>query len=311
MDRQEKLFELFNEQIVGGCVVLVKGNQNFIYTYGKRSLIKNIPVEEDTIFRIASISKVIIDMAVLKLVEDKLIDLDEDISNILGFKVRNPRYLDIPITPRMLMMHTSSITNGLNDENREIGYNGVNGHHYFVSLEDLLVNKVSIYYTDQTFSEFAPGEKYIYSNFGFGILACLIEKRTNQLFTEYVEKHFLKPLNIDASFKANKIKSQDKISDTFLSFNTNRTAQSFIEGSYPDFSLGNNFRGPAGGLFISMPDLSKIMVALMNEGKYQDVQLLDKTTVDTLLTMNFLPSQMVEDKQVSIIGHPGNAYGVT
>ncbi|NLZ84775.1 MAG: serine hydrolase [Acholeplasmataceae bacterium] len=311
MDFKEQLFNLFNHQIVGGSVVLIKNGMFFQYNYGCRSLINNRPVEDDTIFRIASISKVIIGMTVMKLTEDGLLDLDEDIGNYLGFRVRNPKYPDVPITPRMLLMHTSSITNGLDNESVEIGYNGVNGKKFFVALEDLLLNTQSGYYTEKTYSPFCPGEKYIYSNFGFGIIACIIEKVTNTLFTDFVEQKILKPLKLDASFKADRIRKQDKISDTFLGFTTNRTANSFIEATYPDFPLGNNFRGPAGGLFISMPDLSKIMVALFNDGKYRDVQLLKKETVDYYLSMNFLPSRTYPDKGVLLQGHTGNAYGVT
>lgn len=311
MEWKAELFKLFNNQIVGGSVVLVKENQTYQYNYGYRSLNNSLPVEDDTIFRIASISKVIIGMAVMKLVESERLDLDEDISSYLGFRVRNPKYPHVPITTRMLLMHTSSVTNGLTDETVEIGYNGVNGHHYFVSLEDLLFNSTSKYYTEKTYSDFCPGEKYIYSNFGFGIIACIIEKITHQLFTVFVEQNILKPLCLDASFKANKIQKQDKISDTFSGFSTNRTATSFIEATYPDFPLGNNFRGPAGGLFISMPDLSKIMTSLINGGKYRDVQLLKKEAFDYYLSANFLPGRHYPEKNVYLQGHTGNAYGVS
>ena len=112
-------------------------------------------------------------MAAMKLVEEGKLNLDEDISNILGFKIRNPKYPSIPITTRMLMLHKSSITDGLEDESVEIGYNGVNGKHYFVSLEDLLLNKNSKYYTDETYSNNKPGDKYLYSNFELELLLVL------------------------------------------------------------------------------------------------------------------------------------------
>jgi CubicO group peptidase (beta-lactamase class C family) len=92
----------------------------------------------------------------------------------------------------------------------DIGYNGINGLHYFVSLDDLLTNQNSKFYTDKTYSDYKPGEKYIYSNFGTGIIACIIEKCSNKLFTEFVEKYFFKPLHMDANFKAKNIVKKDK-----------------------------------------------------------------------------------------------------
>jgi CubicO group peptidase (beta-lactamase class C family) len=100
------------------------------------------------------------------------------------------------------------------------------------------------------------------------------------------------------------------MSDTFTGFTTNKKAKAFIDSTYPDYPLGNNFRGPAGGLFVSMQDLSKIMVALMNDEKYKEVRILNKETVDTLLDMNFFASRHYEEKQVDLKGYTGGAYGI-
>ena len=308
MELKEKLYSIFAEQIVGGSVVLIKEDEEFIYNYGFSSLKENKKVETDTIYRIASISKLIIGMAAFKLVEEGLLDIDQDISEILGFKIRNPKYTNNPITTRMLLLHTSSITDGSSEDN--LGYNAVNGGHYFVSLDDLLTNENSKYYTNKTFFDSLPGEKYVYSNFGPGIIACIIEKASGLLFTEFVDKYFFKPLNMDASFKANNIMNKDKISDTFTNFETNKTAIDFIVGSYPDFSFGNNFRGPAGGLFVSMKNLSKIMVVLMNDGMYKNKSILREDTVDKLLNINFFASRVYKEKQAMLKGFTGGAYGI-
>ena len=97
----------------------------------------------------------------MKLTEDGLLDLDEDIGNYLGFRVRNPKYPDVPITTRMLLMHTSSITNGLDNESVEIGYNRVNGKEILCRIGRLIAY-TSGYYTEKTYSPLPRG-KYIYS----------------------------------------------------------------------------------------------------------------------------------------------------
>ena len=85
----------------------------------------------------------------MKLVEEKKLNLDQDISKYLGFKVRNIHFPDDIITTRMLMTQTSSITDGFDDEDltnetRRDGYNGVNGTSLDVTLEDLLIPNDSI-----------------------------------------------------------------------------------------------------------------------------------------------------------------------
>ena len=330
----DKVYSILKNRVVGAQLFIYNNSKQVHYNYGKSSLSKDEDVVNDTIFRIASISKTVVAMAALKLMEEGKLDLNADISSILEFKIRNPKYPDEVITPKMLMLHTSGITDGYKDDDLthngiEKGYNGVNGKPYFVALEDLLSNQLSDYYTNKTFAEFRPGEKFSYSNFGTGILACVVEKCSGKMFNDYVTEAFFKPLGVDASFKANQIHKKDKISDTFYydalkrEFKTDRTAKSFVEMTYNNFPLGENYRGPAGGLFISMSDLNKMMQLLLHDGVYQDKRLLKKETIDLMLSMHFLGSR--EDylakglqlqfkdsiEGVLLKGHTGSAYGVS
>lgn len=331
MSFEEKFNELLRGNVVGSQAVIYKNGETFQYNFGYSSLEEKKEVEDSTIFRIASISKIVVAMAALKLHEEGRLNIDADLSDIFGYKIRNPHYPDVPITTKMLMLHTSSINDGFDDENRdydnlEVGYNGVNGRSYFVKLEDLLSNKDSKYYTDKTFLNKLPGTHFEYSNFGTGILACVVEKCSGMLFTEYVFKYILKPLGVDASFRASEIEKKEMISDTFLfnnEFKTYRTSKSFIDNTYPFFEVGQNFRGPAGGLFISMQDLARVMITLMNDGIYEDVQILKKETVDLMLQMHYLGPRtdyLAKGLQLKFIdpipnlllkGHNGSAYGVS
>lgn len=330
----KKINDILKNRVVGAQLVIYSDSKQVKYNYGKSSLAEKKEVINDTIFRIASISKIVVSMAALKLMEEGKLDINSDISFMFGFKIRNPKYPNDIITPKMLMLHTSSILDGFNDEDLthegiEKGYNGVNGRTYFVALEDLLSNKTSKYYTDKTFADYRPGEKFSYSNFGTGILACIVEICSDKLFNDYVTEVVFKPLGLDASFKANQIKNQNNISDTFYydnltkHFITSRTGKSFIEKTYTDYPLGQNFRGPAGGLFISMPDLSKLMQILIHDGVYEDTQLLKKETVDLMLSMHYLGTDedyIAKGLQLKFIdavdnvllkGHTGTAYGVS
>ena len=76
---------------------------------GYSSIGKKEYTKDTSIYRIASISKVIVAIGLLKLYEKGLVDIDEDISKYLGFKVRNPKYPNDLITLRMIMAQSSSI----------------------------------------------------------------------------------------------------------------------------------------------------------------------------------------------------------
>jgi CubicO group peptidase (beta-lactamase class C family) len=60
MALNEKFYNIFHDQIVGGNVVFIKNQDEIKYHYGYRSLLDNKPTEDDTIYRIASISKLVI-----------------------------------------------------------------------------------------------------------------------------------------------------------------------------------------------------------------------------------------------------------
>jgi CubicO group peptidase (beta-lactamase class C family) len=291
--------------------------------YGMASLEDGKSVTLSTIFRIASISKIVVAVAVLQLVEKRLVSLDDDIGDILGFKIRNPRYPDDKITIKMLMTQTSSITDGP-DEGRA-GYNNVNGTSLPVTLRELLAPNPGEYYTEATWSPNRPGEKFIYSNFGCGILACVVEKATGEYFTDYVKRNVLDPLGVDASFRADEIINKEAIADLYYADNAgrlrrSRSGASFVESVYPRFPLGENYRGPAGGLFISMRDLARFARILIDDGAYFGRRILNKETVDLMLQIHWHgadKSYQAKGLQLKFInqfgptfkGHTGSAYG--
>lgn len=336
MNYNEKFKKICEEaRLVGASNVIVR-NDEIVNTvnYGYKSLSSKEEVTTDTIFRIASISKTVAAIGLMQLVEQKKINLDDDISKYFGFKIRNPKYPDDVITVKMITTQTSSITDGYDDEGDlpantsvTMGYNGVNGTSYDASLEDLLIPSDSIFYTPLTYSDYRPGERFIYSNFGCGLMACLIEIASKEYFTDYMINHVFKPLNIDASYMPYDIQRKDLIADMYYpkdgSYEVSRTAESFYKKPYKRYPLGQNYRGPAGGLFISMNDLSTIMRMFLNKGTVNNVKLLEKETVEYMYQMQWFGngddggyrSKGIQMKVLDVFeypfrGHTGGAYGV-
>lgn len=317
-----------NFEMVGSSVVyLDKNNEVHFIESGYSNLEKNIPTNNKSIYRIASISKVIVAIGVLRLYEKGLVNLDSDISKYLGFKVRNPKFPDDIITIRMLMTQTSSIIDDGNFiDGIYKGYDGANSTDDYIKLEDILTYGSLRYY--KTFSDYKPGTNFIYSNLGCGILACICEKVTNIYFTEYIKNELLLPLGIYSGFRLEDLKEPNYLVNHYIykngDFKLYRDYNSFKKVQCLRYPIGDNYRGVAGGLYISAIDLSKIMQMLMNKGIYNDVRILKESTVSEMekVQWNGTPLdptyrkkglQMIIMDQFTkepLYGHFGNAYGL-
>ncbi|MDD4166795.1 MAG: serine hydrolase, partial [Endomicrobiaceae bacterium] len=89
---------------------------------------------------------------------------------------------------------------------------------------------------------------------------------------------------------------------------------------YPRFPLKENYRGPAGGLFINMHDLSKIVRILINDGVVDGIRILKKATVDLMHQIHWfgqsksykakgLQLKFIDFSRRTLKGHTGSAYG--
>ncbi len=327
MSYNKEFEKIINKYKYMGIATLINDSNTLYTSFNGFSDIKTSQkINENTIFRIASISKVVVALGIMKLYEEKKIDITEDISKYLGYSVRNPYFPNNKITIEMLMTQTSSISDG---EDSVKGYDGVNGPKFEVKLQDLLTNKEYEYYLDRTFRNVLPGSHFEYSNFGCGILACIIEKVSGMYFSDYIREKILLPLNIDASFRISDIVDKNNIASLYdynslnNEFVMNRDLNLFLEYEYPKYSLGDNFRMPAGGLFISILGLNKIMTMLMNYGIYENVRLFEPSTIEYMKEIHWegisddpqykkkgLQLLILDGYGETLYGHFGNAYGL-
>ena len=321
--------EFINQFEMVGSNVLFLRKDGYVETVstGYASLEKNILSHSNSIYRIASISKVIVAVGLLKLYEKGLVDVDEDVSKYLGFKVRNPKYEEQKITLRMILTQTSSIIDdGICDNGIYKGYDGSNCTDDFIKLEELLTKGSKHFY--KGYSDHAPGSEFIYSNLGCGILACVCEKITNKYFPDYIIECLLNPLDIKSGFRLENISYPENLVGHYLyennQFKLYRDYESFKKVQCLKYPLGENYRGVAGGLYISSIDLSKIMSMLMNKGIYNNIRILEEKTVKEMETVWWegLPSDPTYRKKglqmiildqftnLPLKGHFGNAYGL-
>lgn len=323
-----ELKKILDKYEYAGISVLhaTKDGIDLLMSLGKQDIEEDIDVCEDTIYRIASVSKIVVALAAMKLVEEGKMNIYEDVSKYLGFNLRNPNHPDKIITLEQIMTQTSSITDGFDDPNK--GYDAVNGPSMHVPLEEILTNPNYEYYNPRTFLNEAPGERWLYSNFGCGILACIVERVSGKLFTDYIKEILLDPLEIDGGFRVEQVKKLDMIASLYdyndKGYRKLRTKDKFLQIMFPKYPIGDNFRGPAGGLFISPKDLSKIMMMMMNKGEYKGLRLFKEETILEMEKIHydgFIPDRQYAAKGLQLchlpfytkeplLGHFGYAYGL-
>jgi N-acetyl-anhydromuramyl-L-alanine amidase AmpD/CubicO group peptidase (beta-lactamase class C family) len=253
------------------------------------------PANADTLYRIASISKLITTIGVMRLVEDGKINLDRDISDYLGYVLRNPNFPNDPITTRMLLTHTSSLRD--------------DGGYYWEAknaLKDVLLPGGALYGKGEMWAKNAkPGAYFQYANLPWGVLGTVMERATRERFDRLMKRYVFEPLGVSGGFnpadflpaelenvatlyrKRTEVAGKEiwdragpwmpQVDDYSKSAPVPRADTSYVIGSN-----GTAF-GPQGGARISVNGLGTLMLMLMNNGQHNGRAFLSKTSVDEML----------------------------
>ena len=175
-----------------GAVVLSGREQGSFQAlaFGKARM-DGAPVQRDTVFRAASISKFVTALGAMKLKEQGKIDLDMDVNACLPFPVRHPQAPDTPITLRMLFTHTAGLRDG---EAYNAGIARGEG--------------ASALLRQDSFAGHLPGEKWEYSNFGAGLAGAAMEAAIKMDFEELMQETVFKPLGVTATYYPQRVKGE-------------------------------------------------------------------------------------------------------
>lgn len=178
--------------VSGVAVIVVKdGKTVFAQATGRAVMdpTRERPLTLDTPVRVASISKLPVGIAIQQLVDEGRLDLNADLSPLLGFTFRNPHHPDRPITTRMLLSHTSSL--------RDADVYGLPPPY---SLEELVRPGGAFDQEGRRWADEVPGSRFTYTNLNYGVMATLIERLTGQRFDAVVTSRVLKPLGMRAAY---------------------------------------------------------------------------------------------------------------
>jgi CubicO group peptidase (beta-lactamase class C family) len=291
----------------GFCVAVVDANGiRYASGFGYADLATKRPYTADSVQMVASVSKTVIAAALMQSVERGDLQLDEDVSEAVGFKVRNPRFPDTPITLRQLATHTSSIID------RQPFYKSLNfnGAQRAFDIRDLLRSYLvpgGTLYSPDNFSAHAPGAAFEYTNLGATLIALAVETKAHTTYANYTLAHVLRPLHMDESSWS----SDNARSSLATLYDKNR--QPITPYTFPDY--------PDGGLFTSCRDLGKFLSAML--GGFQG-----RNGILSARSFHILFSPQIDPKHTKLeeggynagilwqltpfgsIGHPGRMPGV-
>ena len=150
------------------------------------------PVNRNTVFQVASLSKWISAFGIMKLVEDDQLDLDAPVSKYLTrWKLPPSEFNNEAVTVRRLLSHTAGLTDGL-------GYSGFEKGTPVQPIEQSLTQAVD---ADEGVSGavrvgIEPGSEFKYSGGGFTLLQLIVEEVSGQPFTDYMKENIFQPLHM-------------------------------------------------------------------------------------------------------------------
>ena len=225
----EQLDTLFQQYGVKGCSVAAFEGEEIVHTHSYGIARGNQPADENTKYRIASISKAVTATLAMHLVDQGKLSLGDELASIHP-ALQNPAYPDDPATLQMLLTHTSGIIDGA-------GYNRAISRGIFPSLDVAMQSN--------NFSGSRPGERYSYSNFGLGLVCAAIEQATGVPFRDYAKSELFDPLGLDAGFMTNDIDDPQTIAALG---SVDPLSWGDMEKAYSQIPLGQDVPARSGGI---------------------------------------------------------------
>ena len=283
--------------------VLVQHRDEVVYEaqFGRRYIsskgpAEDLPVTSQTLFRIASITKLTVSMCAMRLVEAGMLDLDADIGHLLGYRVRHPAHPAVPITPRLLMSHRS----GLSDAGNDL----LDGR---TDLRALLFESRDALGARNAWGKGRPGVYFEYSNLNFIVLAAALECASGLRFDRLMQSWILDPLDMAGGFDTSRLdpavqaqvatlyrkavndeSTWDPAGPWYAQTDDVRAAppqpldaqlpEPYVPGSHPALF------GPQGRLRTRVHDLAKLATLFQSRGRYKGRQILRPESVQAMMT---------------------------
>jgi serine beta-lactamase-like protein LACTB len=278
---------------VPGMAVAVVQNDAIVWTqgFGMADVEQQVPVRPDTVFRLASISKSITATAVMQLVERGLVSLDDPIQRFVPTFPRKPQG---EVRVRHLLTNTSGVRH----------YKGAEFSlaEPFPTLE----RAITVFRNDPL--EFAPGEKYLYSTYGFNLLQGVVETASGRTYEDYLRANIFVPAGMTSTLLE---RPRELVRYRARQYVAGPTPFTFANAPYVDLSV----KWAGGGLIGTAVDVARFAIAL-DQGR-----LLKPETQAQMYTSGRLNNgwatgyglgwMVAQDGTRLLVAHSGGAMGGT
>ncbi|MFI5192490.1 MAG: serine hydrolase domain-containing protein [Chitinophagales bacterium] len=170
-----------------GCAVLIAKKDQIVYkkAFGSANIELNVPLQPDMVFKLGSITKQFTAVAILQLVEQGKLSLQDSLQKFIkGFPPKGSK-----ITIENLLAHTSGIRD----------YMQIDYTQPYMERRDFTPVQLIDNFKNYPL-EFEPGENFKYSNSGYFLLGYIIEIVSGESCRTYIKKHILEPLGLNHTY---------------------------------------------------------------------------------------------------------------
>ncbi|KPM48720.1 serine hydrolase domain-containing protein [Jiulongibacter sediminis] len=256
------------------------GKLSWHKSYGVKNVETNEPVDDETLFMIASSSKPVTATAIMHMADQGKLDIDADINLYLPFEIRNPNFPEEVITSRMLLSHTSSLKDDW--DTLDPLYTIEEGGDSPIPLAEFVPGyflKGGQYYNENTnFHTKKPGNHWDYCNMGYVILGYIIQELSGKPFEQYMYEDFFEPLGMTNSYWFLRDIPHENIARPHEPVKKG-TPEVLLHYGYPDF--------PDGQLRTTVSDYARFLEIFLNDGLSNGIQFLKPETVKEFLKIQY------------------------
>ncbi|MFD3003819.1 serine hydrolase domain-containing protein [Pontibacter toksunensis] len=253
----EKVIKNYNG-LCAGLVLVRKDNPEWVVAIGEGKSGGGKTMSENTIFRTASISKMFVALAILKLQEDGQLTLQDRIKDIVpGVEFENLWEETHPVRIVHLLEHTT----------------GWDGTHLVEMVHNqtppIALKEALEFHPHSRKSRWVPGSRMSYCNSGYAVAAYIVEKVSGLPYEKYVYKNILKPLKMEHSTFFN-----DQIYKKWVGETYNWAMESV------DYK--NELYRPAAALNSSPKDMAQLLMLLLNRGRIDSLILFREESINRM-----------------------------
>lgn len=324
--RQE--FENFVQEImkkeeaagIGVAIVDGKGETAYEQYFGYRDLEKKLPIDRDTIFGLASVTKSFTCIAMMQLAESGVLSLDDPVSKYI------PEFTNKNQKETVKLWHLMCHSGGYFPQKRilvkdiadELGIKEENDKDFAYSeaIAEEGRKRVAQRLDSQTQFTGRPGQRMSYCNDGFGLLSEVIRMMGDQAsFAEYIREHITKPLRMDRTSCEFLSPASDENSATLY-----WKKDGIIHADHNYYNNAFVLNG-GGALKSTIRDMSRYLAMLLGKGTgLRGEEILSSCAVEELYKPRqfYLPGQfygyglvLKQLKDMTVIGHAGSLPGIS